>query len=123
MKIDVDVVDNSAEVLSEMETKVQQALNAVGMTAERYAADGCPVDTGRLKGSINYATKTKMSGGKDSTPKGTPEDNAAYIGTNVEYAPFVELGTSRMKPRPFIKTAVVNHDSEYKEMIKDILTN
>ena len=31
-------------------------------------------------------------------PRTRPSEKAVYIGTNVEYAPYVELGTSREKP-------------------------
>jgi phage gpG-like protein len=50
---------------------------------------------GRLKGSITYATRTNRSrvsgvahsGDEVSTP---PDDFTAHVGTNVEYAPYVE---------------------------------
>lgn len=43
-----------------------------------------PVDTGRLRNSINWRSF-----------QGNPTGFTAVIGTNVEYAPFVEYTTSR----------------------------
>lgn len=54
----------------------------------------CPVDTGRLRSSINQQV------GSDS--KGL----VAVIGTNVVYAPFVELGTRWMRAQPFLRPAL-----------------
>lgn len=75
MKVDVTITDNSGEFLNALPEQIEQALTAIGITAESYAKDICPVDTGRLRNSITHAVD--MS------------ENAAYIGTNVEYATFV----------------------------------
>jgi HK97 gp10 family phage protein len=48
----------------------------------------CPVDTGRLRGSIAVEIEEGGLG--------------ASVGTNVHYAPFVEFGTSRMRARPYL---------------------
>lgn len=62
--------DNSGEVLKAFENAVQRGLEAIGETAEGYAKDDCPVDTGRLRNSITNEVR-----GED-----------VYIGTDVEYA-------------------------------------
>lgn len=55
---------------------------------------GPAVRTGRLRGSITWRL------GEDS------EGVYADIGTNVLYGPYVELGTSRMAPRPYLRPAL-----------------
>ena len=86
---DVEVTEDNTELVAkEMESAIAQALTAVGLSAERYAKAECPVDTGRLRNSITNVVDTV---GK-----------AAYIGTNIEYGPYVELGTSKRKPHPFL---------------------
>ena len=79
--ISVSVVSNVEEVKAEVRTKVMAALEAIGETAAAAAADVAPVDTGRLKNSISSAV--------------VESELTAYIGTNVEYAPYQELGTSK----------------------------
>ena len=56
--------------------------------------------TGRLRGSLTHVTEAS--------------EHAVYIGTNVEYGKFVELGTRKMAARPFLKPAIVEHVDEYK---------
>ena len=103
----IEFTDNSKEILSAFEKAVHNALVSIGMTAEGHAKKKCPVDTGRLRNSISTAVD-------DS-------EEAAYIGTNVEYAPDVELGTSRMAARPFLKPAATEHGEEYKKITEATL--
>ena len=71
--------DYSEEVLQAFEEAAIRALERCGLQAEGYAKDLCPVDTGNLRNSISHKVV-------DSEP-------AAYIGTNAEYAAYVEFGT------------------------------
>ena len=86
------LTDNTASVLSALKSAKANGLEAVGMRAETHAKHKCPVDTGRLRNSITHVVDAE----------------AAYVGTNVEYAPYVELGTSRMRARPFLKPAATD---------------
>lgn len=66
----------------------------VALKAQRgrnYAVEACPVDTGRLRGSIGVQKRGQA--------------HYAY-GTNVDYGPFVELGTRRQKPQPFMRPSI-----------------
>lgn len=98
----VKFTDNSDKVLDELDNAIEVALEEIGLTAEGYAKKECPVDTGRLRNSISHDVKEKT----------------AYIGTNVEYAPYVELGTVNTKAQPFLKPAVVEHVEQYKAIAK-----
>lgn len=69
----VDFNDNSEKVLSAIQKAIKNGLEAIGLSAEGHAKKITPVDTGRLRNSISHST----------------DDEAAYIGTNVEYATFV----------------------------------
>lgn len=106
-KVDVTITDNSEQVLQAMKEALDRALEAIGFTAEGHAKELCPVDTGRLRNSITHVT----------------EDEAVYIGTNVEYAPYIELGTSRMKARPFLRPAAENFGNEYKAILEESMKN
>lgn len=108
---DVTIKDNSKECIEAMSQKIEKALTMIGIQAEGYAKGelsgdyGAPkrVDTGNLRNSVNYVVK----------------DDAVYIGTNVEYAPYVHEGTDRMDPNRFLRNAAEKHVSEYKQMIRD----
>lgn len=58
---------------------------------ERDAKIFCPVKTGTLKRSITHNFL---------------DEHTAIVGSNVEYAPFVELGTSKMAARPYLRPAL-----------------
>ena len=52
---------------------------------------------------------------------GAEGDNTVYIGTNVEYAPYVELGARKQRARPYLKPAMVDHKKEYERILRDEL--
>lgn len=92
--------------LAVMEQKKDQALEVIGGMAESYAKRACPVDTGRLRNSITHQRY---------------DENTEVIGTNVSYASYVELGTSKMGARPYLRPAAEGHTAEYTAIIKNIL--
>ena len=129
--------DNSAKVLSELETKIQAALEACGQQAVSHAKQNITsasrVDTGALRNSMNHKV--------DSGAK------VCYVGTNQSYAIYNELGTGiyaeggkgrktpwryvdakgeghwtrGMKPIHFLKNAIQDHADEYKSIIEQQL--
>ena len=103
----VDFTDNSEQVLSAMEKAKKRGLEAIGLTAEGHAKKDTPVDTGRLRNSISHAT----------------DDEAAYIGTNVEYAPYVELGARGRQGVHMLQRAASEHTDEYKRLMEDSMKN
>ena len=141
----VQITSNRKLVEDAAEEAILRALEAIGLQAEGYAkkelskpwkhADGKThptVDTGLLRNSITHAVSgenidyqyqaDKGNGsGKVSGTVGKEGDNAVYIGTNVEYAPYIEYGTSKMEPHPFIQPAVTKHAEEYKRIAEHYL--
>ena len=99
--------DNTEEVLSAMEKAIERGLEAIGLTAEGHAKKETPVDTGRLRNSISHEV----------------EDRAAYIGTNVEYAPYVELGARGRDGKHMLQRAATEHTDEYKRLMEDAMKN
>lgn len=116
MKIKISINDHSDEIMKIIEERAQVALEAVGLQAERNAKlelENNPrrIDTGRLRNSITHTT----------------DENTAYIGTNVEYAPYVHEGTTRpngtmMAPNRFLKNALQLHIDDYKKLFKRYLS-
>lgn len=104
----VEVVeDNRKTVESGIQSAVLRALEEIGLLAEGYAKKLCPVDTGRLRNSITHAVSSS--------------ENAVYVGSNVEYAPHVELGTRKQKAQPYLRPAAENHASQYRRVLKSNL--
>ena len=141
------VADNYIpQVLEECEEKVRTALQAAGVkaasNAREYVKQVGAIDTGLLRNSITYALdgespRIKTYSGKDnsktgskgksgsysgSAPSSGKNNHTVYIGTNVEYAPYVELGTKKMNARPFLKPAMENHMDDYRTIIKSVLS-
>lgn len=97
------------EVQEELKRRVENALTRCAGEMEKHAKRNCPVDTGRLRNSVS----TEVTSDDD--------ENNVYVGTNVEYAPHVELGTKRAEAQPFLKPAVADHQNAYKRIIRNEL--
>lgn len=65
------------------------------------------VDTGRLRQSLQPSVVRE-----GNTIRGS-------VSTNVEYAPHLEYGTSKMEPRPFMRSTL----AEQAEAVKQIMKN
>ena len=103
----VKVNDNTDAVLKELDNAMERALTRIGLAAEGYAKKEAPVDTGNLRNSITHAEEIK--------------EKATYVGTNVEYATFVELGTSRSRAQPYLRPAATEHTTTYRNILKEEL--
>ena len=108
-KLDVQGVlevreDNRQAIANAIGKALMRGLEKVGLVAEGYAKRLCPVDTGRLRNSITHQI--------------SDSEKAVYIGTNVEYAPHVELGTYKASAQPFLTPAAQDHSAEYREIIE-----
>lgn len=99
------IEDNTDEFGNELERAIARGLEKVGLVAEGYAKRLCPVDTGRLRNSITHAMG----------------DGYVAVGTNVEYGPHVELGTSRQKAQPFLRPAANDHAAQYRKILESEL--
>jgi HK97 gp10 family phage protein len=65
----------------------------------------CPVDTGRLRDSINY--QVEFEGNKMT----------ASIGTNVTYGVYIELGTNKIGARPYLRPALLENIPNIKKIL------
>lgn len=132
---DVVIRDNSNAIISELENKKTAILEAIGIQAQSNAIinirNAGRVDTGRLKNSISY----------------TVVGNTVFIGSNVPYAVWHEVGsgiyaddgqgrkspwayqdshgqwhnTKGLKPVHFLKRAFSEHMDEYEQIAVNIL--
>lgn len=96
--------DNRQAFSSALNKALVSALEKVGLAAEGYAKRLCPVDTGRLRNSITHQVNEG--------------EKAVLLGTNVEYAIWVELGARGKDGQPFLVPAAENHESEYAAIFR-----
>ncbi|MCD8208418.1 MAG: HK97 gp10 family phage protein [Bacteroidales bacterium] len=131
MGMEIHYENNFDHIRSAFNSAEHRALEECGLTAEGYAQASCPVDTGNLRNSITHEV----------------EDHEVAIGTNCEYAPYVELGTgiyysggrqdpwvyqdskgnwhltNGMEAQPYLKPAVADHTDTYKNIIESEFQN
>lgn len=105
--MDVTITSNADAFKDGLRDALPKILESWGIVAEGYAKLNCPVDTGRLRNSITHE--------RDD------EEGQVQIGTNVEYAPYVEYGTSRMKAQPYLEPAILDNISEYQDIADEYL--
>lgn len=111
---DLEIIEDNTDIfLRELPIAIARALEEIGLVAEGYAKKLCPVDTGRLRNSITHSIETSSM--------------SAIIGTNVEYGPYVELGSSRQEAanggRGFLEPAASDHSKTYRDIVKKHLEN
>ena len=76
--VEIKNVDKLVAKLDNLsKVQLEQALNKACLIVENEAKKLCPVDTGQLRSSITHEVAEKEG----------------RVGTNVEYAPYVEYGT------------------------------
>lgn len=106
MAVEIKIeIDNRNTILEEVENVTVRALMKCGAIVENYAKQDAPVDTGRLRNSIHHEME---------------KPDTVAIGTDVKYAVYQELGTSRgVKPKRYLTNAVRNHIPQYEAIIRD----
>lgn len=130
------VENNIPKAMSQLDDVTELILTKIGMKIEKFAKALCPVGTPESTGKKGYRGGTLRN-------SITYEVNGDELvaGSNVEYAPYVELGTGQyftpppswiefgsskgsgighsfVKPRPYLRPAVEQHIAEYKKIIE-----
>lgn len=107
MSIEVSITTNAVQLAKKFDKDVETikrfleiAVKKATFLVERGAKIKSPVDTGRLRSSI----ETKIM------------PLTGTIRTIVEYAHFVHDGTRHMRPRPFMKDAADEAGKEIEQM-------
>jgi HK97 gp10 family phage protein len=104
MSISVEVktkqfIDLSKSI-PEVEDKINADLSRIGASsAKRFAIFNKGYSTGNLRRSIGYSNAFNQT---DSLKGRAIKKGTAEWGTNVDYAPYVEFGTSKMDAQPYM---------------------
>lgn len=127
------------EAISALNAAKPKILETIGLKAEKYAKALCPVGTVESTGKKGYRGGTLRNSITHQI-----DDDTLSVGSNVEYAPYVELGTgpnftpppewesfdtpkgsgvghAYVKPRPYLRPAIEEHRAEYEQIIKSEL--
>ena len=133
--MDVELTSHKEEFEAAMEAARDRALTIIGMKAEKYAKALCPVGTSESTGKKGYRGGTLRNSITHRV-----EGDRVQIGSNVEYAPYVELGTGPyftpppeweqfnskrgtgighgyVHPRPYLRPAIEDHLNDFKRVI------
>jgi HK97 gp10 family phage protein len=87
--------------------RARRASEQVARRVEARAKANAPVKTGHLRRSIHAA-------------RASADPNAWTVGTDVEYASFVEFGTRRMSPRPYLIPAVEAERARFSDVLSEL---
>ncbi|HBX22675.1 MAG TPA: HK97 gp10 family phage protein [Desulfotomaculum sp.] len=105
------LIETQAELLSK---NIESAIAETVLYGVALIANDCPIDTGRLRASIAGrlagAAGVDLGGGKPrEIAAGKSQSTTMFnqyegrIGTNVEYALYLEYGTSRIEAKAFFR--------------------
>lgn len=94
-----------SQVEKELKDRIGKSLDEVGKHIADDARRRVPVDTGTLKGTIDYEIDE--------------DKNRITIGANTDYAINVEKGSSNQKAQPFITPAVMSNIKEIESTVED----
>jgi HK97 gp10 family phage protein len=110
LRVTITGTENMQNELSDMVRPgaLVKGLSAAGLFIEGQAKIKAPIDTGFLRNSIGISRLTS---------------EYVVVGTNAEYASYVEEGTRKMAARPYLRPAIMNNVPKLKELILDALMN
>ncbi|SDY23140.1 HK97-gp10 family putative phage morphogenesis protein [Thermoactinomyces sp. DSM 45892] len=94
---------NLSKIVQQMKQNEKNALEAVGLFVTSETKIRAPVDTGRLRSSYRHRVN---SGKKNVT-----------IGTDVQYAIFVEKGTRHTRSQPHLTPAIEENQAQIQKII------
>ena len=132
MGVEWHVEDNTGIFKDAFDRGVKAALHAVGQQARRNVAKVTPVgesyaatdySDGHIGGTLRQSITSDVRG------------NSVFVGSDLEYAPYVETGHKqkpgrfvprlgkRLKakyvaPRPYLRPGIMDNLGEYKELIE-----
>ncbi len=108
--VDADQVARLQRAMERMPALVQQELGKAVvkliLIIEATAKKACPVDTGNLRSSITPVVESWARG---------------FVGTNVEYAPFVEYGTRHAPAQPFLEPAFLEGKRQAPKVFEEAI--
>lgn len=100
------VFDRFPSLRAEVEEAVERVVMKAALDVEAGAKQRVPVRTGHLKNSLQTTQTGKHS---------------AVVGTAVRYAPYVEFGTRKQSPKPYLGPAAEHVRPAFKAALERVL--
>ena len=129
--IQIKVEDNTDKVIKQLDTLTPLLLNAIGSELYKnitnFMTEDDIIDTRRLIGSISYCTpfedykNPNLANTSNDYVNGVKEKDTVLYGSNVEYASYVETGTSRQRARKYLETGTYRALPEIKQALERLL--
>lgn len=91
MKVSITYDSGFAAVAERIRENIEEIIAAGAEGVAQSARDMCPVDTGKLQSSINVSVN----------------GSSADISADTDYAAYVEFGTSKAAPQPYLVPALL----------------
>ena len=104
LSMKVTYKSNTAKVGKEFKAAIDRALTTSALLVQGDAKLRSPVDTGNLRSSISH---------KVTTNKAT-----IFVPQSVSYGVFVEYGTSRQAPQPYMEPALRENKAKIISIFK-----
>ncbi len=112
-EVRTDLQWNGQDVKIRGKRVVNKTAFETGLIVEGQAKALCPRKTGRLAASITTQSSTRgteMDGakGQEGSDKISPprDDQEVFVGTAVDYGPYVEFGALTRPSQPFLRPAL-----------------
>lgn len=109
VSVTINGAENAIGILDELQEGINEGItrgvSEAGEIVVTEAKANCPVDTGNLRSSIN-----KQASG-----------NTCTVGTNCEYAGYVEFGTYKMAAQPYLVPALLNNVDAIVSAVTDAI--
>ena len=127
MGIEYEFESHANDYNGEVKRKVKIALEEIGIIAEKYAKAMCPVGTPESTGIRGYFGGTLRN---SITHEVVMDEKAVYIGSDVEYAPYQELGyhlvngvwhPATNSGKGYLRPAIEDHLERYDKIIKSVM--
>lgn len=98
------IKDNTNAVIAEADRLIQKKLELAALLVERTAKETgyCPVRTGTARRSITHEIAL--------------DGKSAKVGSNIEYFPFIELGTRKMPAYAPLRRALETRWKQIKRL-------
>lgn len=105
MRISINYDNGLSSLADAVSQSVADVIEAAGNAVADSARSVCPVRTGALRNSIEV----------------TREGSCARVSANTDYAAYVEFGTSKMAPEPYLVPSLIENADAIESAIANAI--